>query len=496
MERRELLKSISFGARVAEEETAELSKYFVETDQWTRFLNGDVDVIQGDKGAGKSAIYSLLVTRTNWLRFSSILLTTAERPRGTTVFRDLITDPPTSEQEFVSLWKLYIITLIGQKVRELKLRGPNSLQLVRLLTDHGMLEADFDLGRAFKHVRTYVSRYFHGTVEGAVSIDPNTLIPTITGKITPGEPSSDQRKLGFVSMDDVATTANRALTEANYKIWVLLDRLDVAFAESHELEKNALRALFRVYRDFGNLDAVKLKIFLRSDIWNRIVEGGFREASHITRVAILDWTNRSLLNLIIKRLLNNSVLLATFKLDRVQILKSEEAQLKIFDRFFPLQVEQGSKKRSTFDWLVSRCSDATGKTAPREIIHLLTSARDEEIKRIELGGSPPEGDVLFDRSVFKPALAEVSKARLVQTIYAEHPDLKRYIESLDGEKTEQTVDSLAKIWNASTKETSDVAGKLVAIGFFEIHGSREAQTFWVPFLYRDALSMSQGLADN
>jgi hypothetical protein len=34
MDRLQLLKSISFGARVAEEETNELESYFVETDQW------------------------------------------------------------------------------------------------------------------------------------------------------------------------------------------------------------------------------------------------------------------------------------------------------------------------------------------------------------------------------------------------------------------------------------------------------------------------------
>src|SRR6185437_16991219 len=107
-------------------------------------------------------------------------------------------------------------------------------------------------------------------------------------------------------------------------------------------------------------------------------------------------------------------------------------------RFFPQQIEQGSKKCTTFDWIVSRCADATGKTAPREIIHLLNSARVEEIKRLELGSVPAEGDALFDRSVFKPALAEVSEARLVQTICAEYADLKRDIERLEGEKTEQT----------------------------------------------------------
>jgi hypothetical protein len=39
------------------------------------------------------------------------------------------------------------------------------------------------------------------------------------------------------------------------------------------------------------------------------------------------------------------------------------------------------------------------------------------------------------------------------------------------------------------------AEMLVRIGFFQRRGSRDDPTFWVPFLYRDALEMIQGLAE-
>lgn len=93
----ELLKSISFGAPVAEDEISDLANYFVQTDQWDRISRGEIDIVRGDKGAGKSAIYSLLVTRTDQFFDQRILLIPAERPRGATVFRDLTIDPPASE---------------------------------------------------------------------------------------------------------------------------------------------------------------------------------------------------------------------------------------------------------------------------------------------------------------------------------------------------------------------------------------------------------------
>jgi hypothetical protein len=492
-----ILKDLSFGARVAEDEN-ELARYFVETDQWSRIFKGEVDVVRGEKGAGKSAIYSLLVARENDLFDKSILLLTAERPRGATVFKDLVAEPPTSEQEFVGLWKLYIVTLIGQKLKELALNDGGGAELVNLLEGQELLEQDEELSGIFKRVRRYASRWANAkSVEGAISLEPNTMIPAGAFKITAGEPDLEEKKAGAFSVDSLAGRANKALKVAGYTVWVLLDRLDVAFIESHDLEKNALRALFRVYRDFAALDQIKLKIFLRSDIWRRIVEGGFREASHITRVAELEWNQGSLLNLVIRRLLNNDLLVSELKTDKAKVLANLEEQGILFYRLFPRQVEQGSKRRTTLEWIISRCADGTNQTAPREVIHLLSAAREKEISRIELGASPSgSSEVLFDSSVFKPALAVVSEARLVQTLYAEYPDLQPSIEALDGEKTEQTIESLAGIWKIKEDEAIPTIERLVEVGFFQARGQREKPTYWVPFLYRDALAMSQGLADD
>jgi hypothetical protein len=496
MERLQLLKSISFGERVAEDETAALAKYFVETDQWDRFLKGEIDVVRGEKGSGKSAIYSLLVARADELFDKGILLTTGERPRGATVFRDLVAEPPTSEQEFIGLWKLYIVTLIAQQLKDFGVTGKEYNELIAILEDQDLLEADFDLARAFKQVRTYVASWFRPkSLEGSFTIEPNTMAPSFSGKIVPGEPSKAERERGIVSVDKLAALANKALERGGVQIWVLLDRLDVAFVESHDLEKNALRALFRVYRDFASLDQIRLKIFLRSDIWKRITEAGFREASHITKVATLEWKPASLLNLVVKRLLNNPILINEFQIDKKSVLRDFKAQSDLFYRLFPKQVEQGSRKSTTFDWIVSRCADATEKTAPREIIHLLNSVREQEVARIERGENAPPEDIIFDHTVFKPALATVSETRLVQTIYAEYPDYKPWLANLEGEKTEQTLESLGAIWKVPEDEAARRAQHLIDIGFFQAREGADLSTFWVPFLYRDGLSMSQGLAD-
>jgi Fic family protein len=148
--------------------------------------------------------------------------------------------------------------------------------------------------------------------------------------------------------------------------------------------------------------------------------------------------------------------------------------------------------------MIGRTRDGTGETAPRELIHLLNATREIEISRLERGdiGDERESNVLFTRPSIKSALPTVSKTRLEQTLYAEYPNLRIWLEKLDGERTLHTLDTLSRIWEVSKDQAKETANQLVDIGFFEPKGSKESPKFRVPFLYRDALSMIQGTAES
>src|ERR1035437_7696446 len=123
MTKLEVLRELSFGRRVAEDEVDELASYFVRTEQWRQVETGQVDIVFGTKGAGKSAIYSTLLSKTDEMFDNGIILIPAEKTRGTPAFRGLQNDPPTTEVEFVSLWKMYILSLIGSAISEYGLVG-------------------------------------------------------------------------------------------------------------------------------------------------------------------------------------------------------------------------------------------------------------------------------------------------------------------------------------------------------------------------------------
>lgn len=494
MNKKEVLLNTSFGERIAEEETDALSSYFVETDQWNQVISGKVDVVYGPKGSGKSALYALLQSKKDELYARHILLAPGETVRGTPVFADLVPDPPASEEEFRGLWKLYFLSLIGTIFRASGLDSETASKLLSTLETADLIQKTFSLKRSLRSAYDYVRKI--DSISGELKINPATGVPDgIGARVTIREPGSDRRKLGFFSADELLEMADTVLANMDSKFWIVLDRLDVAFTESSDLEANALRALFHVYRDMGSLKNVSLKIFLRDDIWARITNEGFREASHITRAITITWDASSLRNLIIRRACHNEAVREFYGVKADEVMSSVARQEALFDRIFPPQVDAGTKKLRTLDWILSRASDGTRKPAPREVIHLVSATRAQQLKALEMGGSPPEGEQLFDRGAIKAALPEVSKVRYQQTLLAEHAHLKGALGRLEGEKTQQTPATLAKIWKVSVTNALETAEQLVEVGFFERRGSKDRPDFWVPFLYRDALDMVQGPAE-
>nr|BEK65755.1 hypothetical protein KPHV_29820 [Kitasatospora purpeofusca] len=486
--KRTVLQDLDFGARVAEDEADVLASYFVETEQWNQVWNDEVDVVYGAKGSGKSAIYATLVARAPQLLDHNIIISPAENPRGSLAFSSLAGEGEITEQQFIFLWKLYLLSVIVDKFQEQGVNNSDVRELVKTLSDTGVLPGrSLSLKRILANALAYVRRSIseiEPKIEGAGVVSAGIRIQF-------SEPTPAQRAQGAVAVDDLLEQADNALRRADLHLWLLIDRLDVAFAGDPDLEQRALRALFKVYLDMGSIDRIRLKIFLRSDIWKAITKSGFREASHITRELTLQWDYDSLLQLTTQRLIRSDALRAFYEVADEAVLSADE-QRDLFLQVFPPQVENGPNKPMTFDWCLSRTCDATQQTAPRELIHLLSEVRLVQLRRQDLGKDEPVDKQLFDGISFKEALPAVSDVRLTKTIYAEHPDLTEYIKSLEGHKTHHNVQSLAGIWEIPDDQAKAIAMRLVEIGFFE---KRMGPEFWVPFLYRPALSLVQGRAE-
>ena len=223
MTKNEVLVNTTFGQRVAEDEVDALASYFVETDNWRRLIAGEIDVVYGPKGSGKSALYTLLVARSDILFDKNILLVPGENPRGTPAFRDIVVDPPASEAEFVNLWKLYFLSLLSATFEEYGIENKEASHIRDRLAEEGLVKGELSLRALVHSAFSYVKRLLRPeAVEGTVSVDPNTQLPNgFTGKIIFGEPTAAAREQGVESIDHLMDVANTALRKyEKYNVWV------------------------------------------------------------------------------------------------------------------------------------------------------------------------------------------------------------------------------------------------------------------------------------
>lgn len=469
--KRSLLEGLNFGNRVAEQES-KLEDYFVETHIWRKVLRGEVDIVYGMKGSGKSAIFHLLSSRHGVPK--EVRIIPAEHTRGDPVFAAIKIEPPTGEVHFVYLWKLYILSLIASDPVILEVLRTDYPKIAEELISAGVIDSDKNkiIAKALEYVDTV-------TVSG------------VGVKLKAPKEESEKS----IDVDAALYVVNEIVKKAGEKIWVLFDRLDAVFDDNSELEQNALRALFRAYQDFAKYTDIRLKIFLRKDIWRTLTERGLREGSHITQSDAIEWSEPNIVNLIVRRILNNPEIVSAYKVIPEEILSDYGKQREFFYRIFPKQVDPGSRKTETIRWLMGRVADGTQKVAPRELIHLLNQSKDEQIKAMELGELTPEGENLFSPLALKRALPTVSQVRMEQTIFSEYPKLKDYILELEEEKATQSIETLASIWEIDKDAAEKIASELVEIGFFEKRGQRKNPEYRVPFLYRPYLNLIQGKAD-
>ena len=175
------------------------------------------------------------------------------------------------------------------------------------------------------------------------------------------------------------------------------------------------------------------------------------------------------------------------------ILRDARKQRRFFYRVFPRWPDDDQSGPETFEWILSLICDGSGAAEPRELIHILTVARNVQLRKLEVGQYQPPGEVLFDIAALREALPEVSRVRVQQTLFAEYPQCRDWIEILAGERRvplEYSSSMLASIWNVSQHEANRRAERLVNIGFFALQGSKRRPSYVLPELHRAALGRS------
>ncbi len=498
----DILENLNFGSSVAEDETKNLQHYFVNTRFWRQINDDRYDIVLGAKGSGKSAIYlSLLHKSAEFLEEKKVVLVEAENPRGDTVFALLNTATRSTryenpgkealiEEDIIDFWKLYFLTIMVAKLRSIGFKGKQFVVIESLLENAGLLPKTFSIYDVFNNVLHAVRQIFSlQFFQPEIEVNPTSGTFTVKGKINFEKYSGKDRKEGYNTTDELLHKIDEDLSSAEHTVWLLLDRLDVAFIEDKEIEKRALKSLFLVYNSLKRYDNIRCKIFLRDDIMLKVTYDGLREASHLEKMTNLMIDQHTLFNILIRRLLNNPVLLAFYNTQESACRDDIEQQRKLFEAVFPVSLPSEGKEIPTFEWIIQYISDGNGAFTPREMIQVLNEAKEAQIELLELGNKLPEGK-LFSAGAFQRALGKVSKAKFERTLLAENPDmgdnLLRFRSANPIVTAEWIAENLKDSEGKNIEDTENYALKLADIGFLKKIGQNQ---WYIPYLYQYSLGI-------
>lgn len=481
---KELLLDLSFGGSVAEFD-ADLKNYFLETQPFRQLVADERDIVAGDKGTGKTAIFKVLHDRYPHMpQLRHVIVVPAFNTSGNPIFQDLAAKGAQDEGDYIVFWKAFILALVGNwLLRHNKYDRKSRLHQLDMLLRGLALRSDLDAPRSvFQKVMDKTDALFswqaaelqfEAGVEG-VSVTPRVEFDKKTGKNLP-----------LVPISGALTLLNACLADTGKVAWVSIDRLDEAFQGYAEAEIPALRALFRSYLDLLEFERIKLKLFVRRDLFRRIVGSTFVNLTHINaRKVEVIWDEEDLLTLLSRRVRQNKIFC-----ERTKLNKSTDKE--IFSALFPEQVDQGSRKPETWVWMMSRIRDGNGIKPPRNLVDLISMAKDAQLRKEER--EPREFDPskpLIEAESLRRALAQLSEQRVNDTLLAEARSQAPLIERFRRGKAEHNEASLSTLLGVRQEDVRATIRPLIELGFLE----EIAGTFKVPMLYRGGLEITQGKA--
>jgi hypothetical protein len=312
-------------------------------------------------------------------------------------------------------------------------------------------------------------------------------MPHVAPKMEFGE-APDIQPVTFFGVDYYSglKLLDASLRESNLTVWVALDRLDEAFQGFPKIEIPALRALLRTYLDLREVSNLSLKLFLRKDLFRKVIAGGFVNLTHVNaRKVEIVWQDEDLKHLLIARVKDSENVVMELQLKK---LTNDEA----FAKLFPDKIFQAKKQSTTWNWIMSRIRDGNGVIAPRNLVDLVEKARADQVQA-DLRSPREYGDgiPLITPECVRTAHKLLSKERVEDTLLSESAELAPLLEKFRHKKAEYSLAALCALLAVGEDEGRSEVKRLREIGFLEEVGS----SYKIPMLYREGFGITQGKAN-
>lgn len=294
------LQVLSLGDPTAENEMTTLSNYFLPTDEYNRALRGEVNLVVGRKGTGKTALWIEVRDR---IRANKANIVVDLKPEGYQLLKlkeDMLTHltDGASQHLLTAFWEYLILLEIARKILEKDKRVYQHNHLIRdqylsldsaYKSEQFSTEGDFSerlLALSMRIAQDYVSKY--GSSDGT---------KLTTSQVTELVYTHDIR--------DLREQVTRYLAHKS-GVWILFDNLDKGWSTQgvDVTDATVLRCLVdsgrKLERDFQRAERVlHCIVFIRNDVYTHVMQHSADYGKEMR--ATLDWTDGDLLRELIRR---------------------------------------------------------------------------------------------------------------------------------------------------------------------------------------------------
>ncbi len=295
------LSRLNLGASSAENEIQELGHYYLETDEFRRALRGEVRIVTGRKGAGKTALF---VQVRNRLREHRSVIVLDLKPEGFQLlkFKERVLDyleEGTREHTITAFWEYLLLLEICHKI--LQKDETRHMRDSSLYEPYRHLE-DAYRGDEYVAEGDFAERMLKLTQRIADDFDARYSDKHLVKRLSTGEITE------FLYKHDVAALRGQVASYLSYKdgLWILFDNLDKGWPPHGVTLQDVitLRCLIDAMRNIEHqlgkkdIDCHGI-VFIRNDVYELLVTGT-PDRGKVSHIA-LDWTDSELLREVLRR---------------------------------------------------------------------------------------------------------------------------------------------------------------------------------------------------
>jgi cellulose biosynthesis protein BcsQ len=467
--RRSLLEGLTLPAVNTAAADPNLRDLFQRTADFERFLDNTTSLIRGQKGTGKTTLYELLLKHEKFARELSYkrldhvnCLSGHDRlgPHPTIPDFQLIHQSVKQDDgSWQAFWRSYLLLrmYLENRLQPFKEEAPAELNQLWSLLDE-----------VPRGINEWQGEHTRVLVKMATDRNLNSLARIATDYI------------------DFQLRSKREI------FWFLYDDLDKDLPEKNDLRNEALTALFQLVKRLESRTSIRFKIFLREDIWSRLV---FDSKGHFNgRDIILQWTREDFLCLTLRQVLHSE----KFKdlVDRLapveNIDQADEASIdRALQLLWGVRREPNSRSQYVSRWIYDRLTDASGTTFPGSVNVLLTEAKKDALT-VDPDQALP-ADRLLPAISLHEGLLQASRQRC-REVRDEYPALRSFFDALANLEALMSKQQLQELWDKNAKDifpdSSDFVNFLIDIGLVRLVESRgKEQSYQFAEIYASGFNM-------